>query len=259
MKETIEEVLTRETNELRKVCQRVATMQGPIAPEKVRLYFTLILNISAEANMLEKYAYGQFKIFSGETMLTGLSTEKKVLLFNQLADMTQAEIKTSDTGPRTRTTHYDLLANWYEELGYGRADMVLYEYQNKDNPYILELSLISALFKAAKQKVSIMLALMQAIQFMEPFIINAFVGIANKMVKPGTDELYFPEGTFPQYVEQHQHKDYHNHPILLTYYGSEVLPKVLNGYCARHAHIFNDAFIRLNEIMFPESETVDNM
>ena len=152
MKEELENVLSRETQGFRNLCNKLATGEVRIVPSQVKFFFDFVIHISSETLLMEKYAYGQVKIHeSSESMVYGLPKEKKELLENQLAEMTQISAPENRFGIPQTTTHYDLLSDLYKSLGYGRADMLAIEYQNRENPYLLELMLVSTLYKAAKQ------------------------------------------------------------------------------------------------------------
>lgn len=247
MKEKLEQVLSRETEGLQALCSKLETLQAPIEPQQVKLFFDLVLNISAKTRLLEQFAYGKLKSNADGSMFSGLDQETRDLLLSNLEAMTQAKVPTPDYGKRTRTTHYDLLANLYEQIFTGmRADYIIAEDQNRENPYLLELLLIDALYKASKQKITMTISLLQVIQFIEPCIMSAMKHITKHLVNPETKELLFE--VQPQYITEHEDKSYYNEPILLMYFHEECAPKMINGYVTRFAHIFNDAFVRIDEV-----------
>ncbi len=242
------------------LCTRLSRSKGPLEPKEVKLFFDLILNISAKTLTLEQIVYGKLmnekeQVKNGikyeDPMFAGMTQEAKDILLNQFEEMTQAKAPSAESGPRTRTTHYDLLANMYEEVFNSRASYIITRDNDNENPYLVELALVDAFYRIAKHKITITISLLQVIQYLEPFILEAMKNILQNLVHPdGT--RYFPT-TMPRYVLEHEHKDYYEHPILLKYYEHEKAPIMINGYCAKIAHVFNDAFMRINELMFPQA------
>ncbi len=244
MNESLEKVLEHETRQIRELCQKLRTLKGPVEPVKVKLFFDLILSISSKVGLLEQTTYGMLSA-NVEGPFANLTKGKREELRKHLEEMTQAKVEASDK-KRNRTTHYDLLANWYEQIGYGRAAQIIALESSNDNPYILEMALMDAQFRVAQKKVSVMLSLLQVIQYIEPMIIDAFAGLSTQLVKPGTPELFYANGELPDYIVEHKHKDYHKKPILFKFYETDNFP----GYCGMIAHTFNDVFARVNELLF---------
>lgn len=239
-------ILSEETEDFRNLCLKLDQLEGPIKPAEVKYFFDLVLNISAKMRMLEQLVYGKLKANLPDPMFENLPKDKRDTLLEQLTEMTQAHIPSSDNGKRTKKTHYDLLANLYEGIGYGRADQIIIEEVSNENKYFFELAMVDAVFRIAKQKVSVVLSIIQSVQYIEPMIITTMEKLLLKMVNPQTNELLFTEANLPQYIIEHKTKEYHANPILLKYYDGEKVP----GYGRQITHVFNDAFRRIGELMF---------
>ncbi len=243
-------ILSEETGDFRTICSKLDQLQGPIKPQQVKYFFDLILNISAKMRMLEQLVYGKLKADISDRMFEKISPEKKQLLLEQLSEMTQAHVPSSGGSKRTKTTHYDLLANLYESIGYGRADQIIIEEMSNENQYFFELAMIEAVFRAAKQKTSVVLSVIQSVQYMEPTIIATMEKLLLKIVDANGQPL-FTEQTLPEYIIEHKNKEYYDNPILLKYYDDSKVP----GYGREITHILNDAFRRIGELMF-DGETL---
>ncbi len=252
MEQELRKVLMDESKGTREFFKKLQQLEV-VEPEQVKLFFNFILNLSSELAALEQYVFGILKSDAADSMMHGfekLDEQSRQLLVAHLEQMTQA----SSTNEDDKATHQAMLSRIYTQIGYGRSNMYLFEYQNKENPLLVELTLVSTLFKLSKQKISITVSMMQVVQFLEPFIIETMKHLLSRMVKPGTTELIFSE--MPAYIVEHEHKEYHKHPMLLKYYADDA-PKMIQGYCRIFTHTINDAFVRLNEIIFSETTSTE--
>ncbi len=253
MNELLWKALDDETHEARTFLVNLEKLEKPINPLKVKDFFEFIMQISTKTLSVQQLIYGKLMSAGNDPMFIGMSDEQKERFTKQLEEMTRAKSQ-KDVKRGQSETHFGLLCAMYETLYPGSAaDYIIANGHNRENPYLLELEIIDALYRTAKQKVTAGVALLQVLQYLEPFIIRAMKNIVTKAVN--TEGVLIYPDALPRYITEHEAKEYHNKPILLSYYENEDAERIITGYCQRMAHIFDEGFFRLNYLLFPQTHS----
>lgn len=252
MKKLLNEILSRETSEAKIFLANLERLEHPVELSKVKDFFEFIMQISAKTLSLQQIIYGKLKVASNDPMFEGMSSDQKERFTLQLEEMTRAKMQ-NELKKGKSETHLGLLSVIYENLYPDFvAEYVVTTGHNRENRYLLELELVDSLYRTAKQKITVAVALLQVIQYLEPFIIKAMRNIVVGAIDIDGASIY-PE-VLPRYITEHEAKGYIHTPIVLEYYNQQDAESIIKGYCREIAHVFNHAFTRIDTLVLVQQD-----